>query len=93
MRSAIMTSKFKFPKGRITVSFASANLSKSGGRYDLSIAIGLLLASEQIEPNINSFEFYGELGLDGLTSSNQRIIASHHCKQPSQAKHCMSLPD
>jgi magnesium chelatase family protein len=60
VRSAIMTSKFKFPKGRITVSLAPANLPKSGGRYDLPIAIGLLIASEQIKPNIdiNSFEFY-----------------------------------
>jgi magnesium chelatase family protein len=53
VRSAIMTSKFKFPKGRITVSLAPANLPKSGGRYDLPIAIGLLIASEQIKPSIN----------------------------------------
>lgn len=67
VRSAIMNSKFQFPKGRITVSLAPANLPKSGGRYDLPIAIGLLLASEQIKTDINldDFEFYGELGLDG----------------------------
>ena len=35
VRSALINSQFKFPKGRITVSLAPANLPKSGGRYDL----------------------------------------------------------
>ncbi|CAC9545662.1 AAA+ ATPase superfamily protein YifB/ComM, associated with DNA recombination [uncultured Gammaproteobacteria bacterium] len=39
VRSALINSQFKFPKGRITVSLAPANLPKSGGRYDLPIAI------------------------------------------------------
>ncbi|MDC9714727.1 MAG: YifB family Mg chelatase-like AAA ATPase [Gammaproteobacteria bacterium] len=92
VRSAIMTSKFKFPKGRITVSLAPANLPKSGGRYDLPIAIGLLLASEQIKPsiNINSFEFYGELGLDGSLRATEGLLPAIIAS--SQAKHCVILP-
>jgi magnesium chelatase family protein len=92
VRSAIMTSKFKFPKGRITVSLAPANLPKSGGRYDLPIAIGLLIASEQIKPNIdiNSFEFYGELGLDGSLRSTEGLLPAIIAS--SQAKHCLILP-
>lgn len=93
VRSAIMTSKFKFSKGRITVSLAPANLPKSGGRYDLPIAIGLLLASEQIKPSvdINSFELYGELGLDGLLRATEGLLPAIIAS--SQAKHCIVLPN
>jgi magnesium chelatase family protein len=93
VRSAIMTSQFKFPTGRITVSLAPANLPKSGARYDLPIAIGLLLASEQIKPsiNINSFEFYGELGLDGSLRATEGLLPAIIAS--SQAKHCIILPN
>ena len=92
VRSAIMTSKFKFPKGRITVSLAPANLPKSGGRYDLPIAIGLLLASEQIKANINieQFEFYGELGLDGSLRNTDGLLPA--VIAGTQAKHPVVLP-
>ena len=87
VRSALMNSQFKLPKGRITVSLAPANLPKSGGRYDLPIAIGLLLASEQIKPTISldTFEFYGELGLDGALRVSEgllpAIIAGSHAER------------
>jgi len=76
VRSAIMNSNFKFPQGRITVSLAPANLPKTGGRYDLPIAIGLLIASKQIQPQIiiEEFEFYGELGLDGAIRSTDGLL-------------------
>lgn len=83
VRSALINSRFKLPKGRITVSLAPANLPKSSGRYDLPIALGVLIASGQIKPNINiaQFEFYGELGLDGLLHSTEgllpAVIAAH----------------
>lgn len=92
VRSALMNSQFKFPKSRITVNLAPANLPKSGGRYDLPIAIGLLLASEQLKPSINldNFELYGELGLDGALRVTEGllpvIIAS------SKAAHNIILP-
>ncbi|BAS68421.1 YifB family Mg chelatase-like AAA ATPase [Bathymodiolus septemdierum thioautotrophic gill symbiont] len=76
VRSALMNSGFKLPKGRITVSLAPANLPKSGGRYDLPIAIGLLIASEQINPSVNfrQFEFFGELGLDGVLRVTEGLL-------------------
>ena len=36
---------FQFPAGRITVNLAPADLPKEGGRFDLPIAIGILIAS------------------------------------------------
>ena len=48
VRSAIVNSHFDFPQRRITVNLAPADLPKQGGRYDLAIALGILVASEQI---------------------------------------------
>jgi hypothetical protein len=57
VRSAILTSGFEFPASRITVNLAPADLPKDGGRFDLAIALGILLASGQL-PNegIDRFE-------------------------------------
>ncbi|HXY96531.1 MAG TPA: YifB family Mg chelatase-like AAA ATPase [Steroidobacteraceae bacterium] len=71
VRAALVNSQFEFPAGRITVNLAPADLPKEGGRFDLPIALGLLLASRQVSsaprgghtPPLR--EFYGELGLTG----------------------------
>jgi len=70
VRSAILNSKFQFPAGRITVNLAPADVPKEGGRYDLPIALGILIASEQLKlPNesgtVHRVEIYGELALSG----------------------------
>jgi magnesium chelatase family protein len=67
VRAALTNSKFAFPSGHITVSLAPADLPKEGGRFDLPIALGILLASGQISASLDprSAEFYGELGLGG----------------------------
>ena len=50
---------------RITVNLAPANLKKAGPAYDLSIAVGILLSSEQLVANVDGTIFLGELSLDG----------------------------
>ncbi|SIT70151.1 magnesium chelatase family protein [Ectothiorhodosinus mongolicus] len=66
VRAAIITSGYKFPARRITVNLAPADLPKEGGRFDLGIAIGILIASWQIPANaLDQAEFIGELGLTG----------------------------
>ncbi len=70
VRGAIVNSRFNFPVRRITINLAPADLPKEGSRFDLAIAIGILLASEQIqnhsiESQLNKIEFYGELALSG----------------------------
>ncbi|MBV8144567.1 MAG: ATP-binding protein, partial [Gammaproteobacteria bacterium] len=67
VRAALTNSGFGFPAGRITVSLAPAELPKEGGRFDLPIALGILLASGQLRAAASerSAEFYGELGLTG----------------------------
>ncbi len=66
VRGAIITSGFKFPQERITVSLAPAEMPKSGGRFDLAIALGILIACRIVPATrLDSFECYGELGMDG----------------------------
>ncbi len=65
VRAAIKNAGFSFPMKRITVNLAPADLRKAGPSYDLPIAIGLLMASEQLAGGIEGAAFIGELGLDG----------------------------
>jgi magnesium chelatase family protein len=66
VRAALTNSKFEFPAGHITVNLAPADLPKEGGRFDLPIALGILLASGQITGSAGrETEYYGELGLSG----------------------------
>lgn len=67
VRAALTHSNFEFPAGHITVNLAPADVPKEGGRFDLPIALGILLASGQITAAFDplSMEFYGELGLGG----------------------------
>ncbi len=92
VRSALINSNFKLPRGRITVSLAPANLPKRGGRYDLPIALGVLLASGQIKPSVdvNQFEFYGELGLDGLLHTTEGLLPA--IIEAHNAKHNIVIP-
>lgn len=76
VRSAIISSGYEFPPGRITVNLAPADLPKESGRFDLSIALGVLAASGQIAapgtgsgpgvvPDLGNYVFAGELSLTG----------------------------
>jgi magnesium chelatase family protein len=66
VRAAIANCNFELPAGRITVNLAPADLPKEGGRFDLPIAIGILVASGQLPPaSCTGCEFFGELSLSG----------------------------
>lgn len=66
VRSALVTSKFEFPVGRVTINLSPADLPKEGGRFDLPIALGILAASGQIPAAaLTGREFIGELALSG----------------------------
>ncbi len=66
VRSAIISSKLKYPQERITVNLGPADMRKTGGRYDLAIAIGILAAQGLVPREaVETVEFYGELGLNG----------------------------
>ena len=64
--AALKNVGYKFPGKKITVNMAPADLRKEGAAYDLSLAIGILTASSQINsPNIEDYIIMGELSLDG----------------------------
>lgn len=66
VRGALMSGGFRFPQERITVNLGPADMPKSGGRFDLPIALGILAASKQLPADeIADKEFYGELALNG----------------------------
>ncbi len=66
VRSALLNAGFEFPAKRITINLAPADLPKEGGRFDLPIALGILVASGQIPAaRLHQLECMGELSLDG----------------------------
>ena len=66
VRSAIINAGFDFPARRITINLAPADLPKEGGRFDLAIALGILIASRQLPPDcLTGYECLGELSLSG----------------------------
>ena len=86
VRAALVNSQFEFPAGRITVNLAPADLPKEGGRFDLPIALGVLVASGQIGAGCQGVldrlagrEFYGELALSGeLKPVRGMLLAAAH---------------
>ncbi|MBU2022065.1 MAG: ATP-dependent protease, partial [Gammaproteobacteria bacterium] len=86
VRSAIINSHFEFPTRRVTINLAPADLPKEGGRYDLAIAISVLVASGQLgELNLRDTEFIGELALSGdirgVPGLLPSAIACHHANR------------
>lgn len=67
IESAIKSNGYFMPRTKVIVNLAPAGIRKSGAAFDLSIAMGILAASEQI-PNpflLKEYVIMGELGLDG----------------------------
>ncbi len=75
VRAAIRNSGCVFPARRITVNLAPADLRKEGPAYDLPIAVGVLLSSEQVAADVSKVLFLGELSLDGSVRHTQGILA------------------
>lgn len=77
VRSAIINSGLEFPTRRITVNLAPADLPKAGGRYDLAIALSILIASGQLDrKTLENMEVLGELALDGSIRAVQGVVCA-----------------
>ena len=64
--AALQNNGYKIPGKKITINLAPADLRKEGSAYDLTLAIGILAASNQIKSeNIEKYIIMGELSLDG----------------------------
>ncbi len=66
VQSAVKNAGFAYPRKRVTVNLAPASVRKEGPAYDLPIALGVLVASEQITAeSLENTLVIGELSLDG----------------------------
>jgi magnesium chelatase family protein len=77
VRAAIRNSGGRYPLGRVTVNLAPADLKKAGPTYDLPIALGVLIASNQVPPSpqLDDAMVAGELSLDGVVRHVPGIIS------------------
>lgn len=91
VHSALLSSEFTLPPRHITVSLAPADLPKIGSRFDLPIAIGILVASGQLScPNLEAFELIGELALNGSIRPVTAVFPT--AQACAQAQRCLILP-
>lgn len=65
VRSAVRNAGFEFPVDRVLVNLSPADLRKTGSSFDLPIALGILIASGQVQEPGRSILAIGELGLGG----------------------------
>ena len=107
VRAALLNCNFELPPGRITVNLAPADLPKEGGRFDLPIAVGILVASDQvITTQLGKCELYGELSLSGelrpitgaliaalaaTRDNHQLIVPRDNCAETQVIRGCSAI--
>ena len=78
VRAAIVNSGLSYPRGRLTINLAPADLRKEGPAYDLPIAVALLILAGQIPSDLEGALFLGELSLDGSVRHVNGILPMAH---------------
>jgi magnesium chelatase family protein len=87
VRAAIQNCNYEFPARRITVNLAPADLPKESGRFDLAIALGILVASGQLKAaGLDDYEFAGELALGGDLRPVRGALAMCLCAASSRRR-------
>ena len=75
VRSAVKNSGFQFPNRKIIVNLAPADFKKEGSHFDLAMAVGILLASGQLEGNLPpTYYLAGEMSLNGAVRAVPGIL-------------------
>ena len=93
--AALVNSGFKVPPRRITVNLAPADIRKEGTAFDLPIAIGILVATGQLEAaSVAKRMFVGELGLDGgLRTMRGALSIARHALRAGVATLVLPAPN
>lgn len=92
VRAALAACGFECPNRRITVNLAPADLPKTGGRFDLAIAVGVLAASGQIPAAaLAEKEFFGEIGFSGALRPVRSLLPALLAARRSQ--HSVIVPE
>ena len=71
IKSALLSSDFKFPPKRVSTLLAPSDLPKNGSQFDLAIA--LLISLHDMKDELDDWFIFGELGLDGSVKESQQI--------------------
>lgn len=80
IKSALRSSGLTMPGDRIIVNLAPSSLKKNGSGFDLPIAVGILVASGQLDARVlHDFLFVGELSLDGAVRPVAGLLAYALC--------------
>jgi magnesium chelatase family protein len=91
VRAAIQNARYEFPARRITANLAPADLPKEGGSFDLPIALGILIATGQVQAkHARGYEFAGELSLTGELRGVRGALT--FALRASQAQRTLILP-
>lgn len=86
VRSAIISSGYRWPDARLTISFSPAGVHQAAASLDLPIAVAILIASRQIPKSLaDNTEFYGELSLDGRILATDGLLAAGASRRDSPA--------
>lgn len=82
VRAALFNSGLFYPRGRVTINLAPADLRKVGPVYDLPIAVGLMAVSDQVPlDRLENTLFIGELSLDGTLRHIDGVLPMAHMAQ------------
>ena len=75
VKAAIKNAGFAFPVRKIVINLTPADLRKEGPCFDLPISIGILAASEQVDPQLlGDYLLYGEVSLDGTLRAVSGVL-------------------
>ncbi|MFM7566715.1 MAG: YifB family Mg chelatase-like AAA ATPase [Flavobacteriales bacterium] len=76
IRASFKNNGYHFPGKEITVNLAPADIRKEGSVFDLPIALGILAASKQLNPDhLSDYVIVGELSLDGSIQTTHGLLA------------------
>jgi magnesium chelatase family protein len=72
--AAVRNAGFRYPQARVTVNLAPADVRKAGPAYDLPIALGVLLATDQLSADLADAVVFGEVALDGALRHTHGVL-------------------
>lgn len=75
VRSAVLSVKVPFPKGRVLINLAPADVKKSGSSFDLAIFAALMQSIGVLQMDLSKAIFAGELGLNGGIYSIKGVLS------------------
>lgn len=89
LRSGFANSRLPYPKKRITINLAPADMPKVSTAYDVAMAAAILMQSVAPHPDIAEAAFVGEVGLDGAIRATRATASTLLACQKLGIKRCV----